>query len=467
MGEVLAKNGHQVSYLLESKYALVQAKALIPEADCWLISGFAKKQNIGQLASRFLCLEKTYGENLSFLVSQDRGLGQGYLFNAQAHPFVVKSSWNKEKKYAKIVDQFNLYETVVAKFRPDLVLGVALPNAAYLVFRKRKVPVRILTTPRFGSLYRWTENQAEESQSILTCLKKNLQKARRTKKIPATSLRQSTFASYFFGQYRFHYRTALKKVLVQFAKETYQLILGNHKRFKDGYKYLGWISPILQRPFAFKYLERHGKFPSQLKGNQIILFPLHMEPEATLFNLSPKQNNSMELIAWISKSLPANCTLLVKEHPDAFGMRPVRFYKNIQHMANVNLAHPKVPAKEWLSSCTLVANIASTMAFEAVALEKPVLSFGAHQIINLLPTVQYADSFDTTRHALKVLLEEIKNKKRSLRESRWALDMTMREVGFDLSGYEKIFKSEQLHPELANKALCGLTKEFPGLIKIS
>jgi len=63
------------------------------------------------------------------------------------------------------------------------------------------------------------------------------------------------------------------------------------------------------------------------------------------------------------------------------------------------------------------------MGFEAVTQIKPVLSFGAHQVINLLPTVEYANSFDSTRDALKALLTE--SDEGQLKVSKAALDLAL------------------------------------------
>ena len=100
------------------------------------------------------------------------------------------------------------------------------------------------------------------------------------------------------------------------------------------------------------------------------------------------------------------------------------------------------------------------MGFEAVVSLKPVLSFGKHQVINLLPTVEYADSFDTTREALKAMLSESLDDKHQLKVSKTALELAFNEVCFDLSGYEKIFRSNELHMKLARTALDNLSSEL-------
>ena len=40
-----------------------------------------------------------------------------------------------------------------------------------------------------------------------------------------------------------------------------------------------------------------------------------MEPEVSLLQVSPEFNNSYEVICWVSKSLPADTMLVVKENP--------------------------------------------------------------------------------------------------------------------------------------------------------
>jgi hypothetical protein len=101
------------------------------------------------------------------------------------------------------------------------------------------------------------------------------------------------------------------------------------------------------------------------------------------------------------------------------------------------------------------------MGFEAVAMEKPVLSFGAHQVINRLPTVEYADSFVTTRQAVKKLLDVGSERSHILQVARVALDHAFKDVCFDLAGYEAIFSSTDLHMDLACKALDNLAIELP------
>jgi len=410
------------------------------------------------------CLERenAYQESFAMICSQDRGLGKGYLLNAPGHPQVFKAWWGKEKKYSQVLQEFLRYECALDYLAPDMVMGIAIPKVANLICRKRGIPVRIITPPRFGSLYRWTSDEFESCPKLNEALLNKVDAMQRADVLPEIEYEQTSFAEYFFAQKNYSYTSAISTALYQVIRESYQLIRGTHKCFSEGYSFLGWNGSILRKPRIFNYFLKYGVIPKDLSGSQFLLFPLQMEPESSLLNLSPELNNSIELITWISKSLPADMYVVVKEQPDSFGIRNRLYYDNLRRMANVMIAHPQIHGREWISSCCLVATITGTMGFEAVASQKPVLSFGKHQVINLLPTVEYADSFDTTRKALKTLLTKGSEKENLLKKSSAALDFANKEVCFDLSGYEKIFKSKELHMKLAQTALENLSSELLG-----
>ena len=407
-----------------------------------------------------LSWESLCREKFSMLVAHDRALGQGYLLNV-AHPLAKRSRWSQNRKYAEVLSEFMRYQEVLDRLQPQSVISVAIPKVAHLICRSKNVPVRILTAPRFGALYRWTEDETETCSPLSLALTTYVNKLRDHSDLPETKLNQSVFAQHFFAQYRYGHSSAIKVVFKRLIIESYQILKKTHTVYKDGYGYLGWCWPLLKKPYVFRQLKKSGVRPEMLDGRRVVLLPLHMEPEASLLNLSPEFNNSMELISWVSKSLPADAVLVVKEQPSMFGMRPSSYYANLQRMANVLVAHPEIHGREWLARCNMLVTITGTMGFEAVAVDKPVLSFGAHQVINDLPTVEYANSFDKTRQAISKLLDPSADISHLLKVSRVALAKAINDTCFDLSGYESLFKSENLHMDLAQRALDGLAKSQP------
>lgn len=455
--------GHSVVFAVRDTAVATVIRRHFPdlESDELVVLSDLVRPPIEDFSKECLRCEAEYGESFAMLAAHDRGFGKGYLFNVQGHPPILKASWSQDRKYEEILKEFIRYEETFDRLRPDLVIAVATSKVAHMVSRAKGIAVRVLTPPRFGSLYRWTEDETEGNHALALALDRCITDLSKASELPQTELEQTAFAQYFFSSRRYDYLSALKKVLARVAVESYQLLMRTHKRFRGGYEFLGWCGPLLRKPYIYRYLQRYGLRPEDIGDRKVVIFPLHAEPEASLLNLSPELNNSMELIAWVSKCLPADAVLVVKEHPDSIGLRPRIFYDNLRRMANVVIAHPSIHGKLWLGRCNLLANITSTMGFEAVAMERPVLSFGAHQVINRLPTVEYADNFRTTRQAVQKLLAPDPIRAHMLKVSRVSLDMAFKEVCFDLSGYESIFKSNDLHLDLARKALDGLQRELP------
>ena len=129
-----------------------------------------------------------------------------------------------------------------------------------------------------------------------------------------------------------------------------------------------------------------------------------------LQNFSPEFNNQLEMIYWISKSLPSNYFIAVKEHPEMYGLRTIKYINNLIKIPNVVLVKPEISSLKLINKCKAVATITGTAAFEAVYLKKPVLSFGKHQVINSLSSVFYCSNFIQTEKNIKKILNGIDNK---------------------------------------------------------
>jgi hypothetical protein len=458
MGKEIEKRGHEPVFLArDSNVADVILRHFpkIPAKQLVVLD----KINVSstQIVSDCLVREDIYKENFAMLCSHDRGLGKGYLLNAPSHPEVIKAWWSKEKKFTQLLNEFLRYEKALDILTPEIVVSVAISKVAHLICRHRGISVKILTPPRFGSLYYWATDEYANCPELNQTLVKNVASFEKINELPEVEYEQTKFAQYFFGKINFSHFSAIRSAAYRVLRESYQMLRKTHTSFSEGYSYLSWNGPILRKPRIYNYFCKYGVSIKEMEGTRYVLFPLHMEPEASLLALSPELNNSIELITWISKNLPADMFVVVKEQPDSYGIRNRLYYDNLRRMANVVIAHPKIHGRDWINSCFAVATITGTMGFEAVASHKPVLSFGKHQVVNLLPTVEYADSFTSTRVALKAILDANPEQERQLKISRAALDLAFKDVCFDLSGYEKIFESQELHMELASTALANLS----------
>jgi hypothetical protein len=407
--------------------------------------------------------EERYDVTISTLMSFDRGLGKGYLLNAPGHPNIIKSWFSKKDKYAFFLKDMLIWESLIDNVKLNTIIGMAIPVIAEVVLKARDVKIYVLTPPRFGSLYRWTINYREESPALTRSIMAHVASLSELEEVaPAhTKLEKSKFSEYFFNKLNYGYRSAIIDFLKRIFIESIQYLKGNHDRFGKGYSFLGWNGVILRVPYIYNYLCKKGKKPSDLDDSKVLLFPLQMEPEASLMKITPELSNSAEVITWISKCLPADYCLVVKEQPTAFGIRNKKYYDNFLRMSNVVIAHPDVSVDEWLDKSTIVSSLTSSMAFEAVIKNKPVLSFGKHQVINHLPSVVYCDNFNSTKLALSKVFKMLETDSNIFHISNIALNKGFNDVCFDISGYEKKFESINIDMDMAKKSIDNLADNYP------
>jgi hypothetical protein len=312
---------------------------------------------------------------------------------------------------------------------------------------------------RYENNYIWFENRHEE---------KELYSERVKAHVSEDSVKAEDMAYKPYSQYTataqlldYSYSGALKTSANVLAHEVYAHLRRIHKR--NSYTFGGWIPSLFRSPSNYRYLLKHGTRSEDVEKYKIVYYALHQEPESALLNYSPEFNNSMEIMTWVSKSIPADTLLIVKENPWAFGVRSRGYYRNLMKISNLHFAHPAVPSWEWIKRANLVVTITGTVGFEAVYFGKPVLSFGAHQIINHLPTVRYANSFFTTREHVREMLELDPRDSRFGR-SKTALHRALQAVSFSLPGYETIYGSSDLHEGIAGIAAERLCQEYPGIL---
>jgi hypothetical protein len=130
-------------------------------------------------------------------------------------------------------------------------------------------------------------------------------------------------------------------------------------------------------------------FEKPVGGERFVLFPLHLQPEATTLVLAPYYLNQLALIEDIAKSLPAGHRLYVKEHIVSRGRWPLDFYQQLKQIPGVRLLGPKENARELIQQAAAIAVITGTMGWEGLLLGKPVITFG-RVFYNCFPLVYRA-----------------------------------------------------------------------------
>jgi hypothetical protein len=405
-----------------------------------------------------LIREGKYGETFSMILSNDRALGKGYLFNADKHPDINKSWWPHDRKINELLKEFLFGEYIVTEYKPVLILGKNIGRVLCLIARYNSINYIAIGHARYGHKKVWIKNEYYQNEELIKRVKENVVKYVNKNTFSTINYVQEQTSKYKHSTISYSYYDALKEAIFRFPNELTRLFTGYFNK-NQGYRFLGWYPPMFRKPYMYNYLRKYGKKPENLHGFNLVYFALHLEPEISLSSFSPEFNNSMELIAWISKSLSADTLLVVKEQPFAYGIRSKHYYDNLRKIGNVVLAHPTTSSRQWIKCSALVASITGTAGIEAIYFDKPVLSAGKHQLINHLPTVRYINNFDSTKEAVKELLLLSEDDK-LFKVSKEALYQAQNDVSFELVGWEKIAKSRELHMDLAEIAVKTIKEKY-------
>lgn len=105
-------------------------------------------------------------------------------------------------------------------------------------------------------------------------------------------------------------------------------------------------------------------------------YPLHTEPEVSLLVYGRPFVNQIEILRSLAMSLPADMTLVVKEHPWMVGKRSRGAYRKMLGIPRLRFAPPHLDARDLISDADLIAVVTGSVALEAAILGKPVLTFG-------------------------------------------------------------------------------------------
>ena len=143
-----------------------------------------------------------------------------------------------------------------------------------------------------------------------------------------------------------------------------------------------------------------GKIFDKPKDNSAYyLFPLHLQPEASTLVLSEWYVDQLQTIRNISKTLPLDTVLYVKEHMSAFGRHSIEFYNAIKAIHNVSLIGPGASTPQLIKESLGVIVLSSTVGWEAALLNRQVFVLGQVFYRSLIG-VESIGSFDDLRTKL-------------------------------------------------------------------
>ncbi|MGE0444233.1 MAG: hypothetical protein AB7P99_03330 [Vicinamibacterales bacterium] len=131
----------------------------------------------------------------------------------------------------------------------------------------------------------------------------------------------------------------------------------------------------LTRIIKSRLLDR-PHFDAPRADEKFVFFPLHFQPELTTLVLAPHFVNQVAVIENLAKTLPIDHLLYVKEHKASLGRRPLGYYQAIRRIPNVRLLSPFLDSHTLIKAASAVCVISSTVGWEALLYEKPVITLG-------------------------------------------------------------------------------------------
>jgi hypothetical protein len=220
---------------------------------------------------------------------------------------------------------------------------------------------------------------------------------------------QKLFDKSRVSKYHKKFHSEIKKSQIILVKAAIKFLFSKNDNIKTHYTYFGRnkfkvlikeFQDKIKKYFRKKFIDK--KLLNKMNNEKFIYLPLHQEPERSLLIAAPKFSDQIHTIKQISKNLPKNYQLYVKEHPTqgpARNWRKLSFYKEIMKLQNVKLFHPDFDSKSLLKNCDLVISVGGTSSFEAAFFGKPSLIF-ADLGYKIIPSITKLNSYSEVKQAI-------------------------------------------------------------------
>lgn len=391
LSQILKKKGYK-TYLytnnkLHKKYINREIKNIFEDVKYNDILDFIYRTKNKSNKSKQKFYEKKMQMTYLDFIASNRVLGIEYAIGSEYHPSHELSKIDKKKIFCGLNDFFDFWVKEVKEKKIKVLISGEKDHWA--VSKICNIQFRGIERARYKNYHYWTKNQFKQidniKKSYIYFSKKN------KKKYPKSSLIKRAYDAEFLRRDRNLKSLKFFKIIFKILQTFKKYILVKIKGGKYSYNLISSIRSILLRVFHYRYLKKNSYSLKEIKKfkQKIIFFPLHTEPEPQILNNSPFFFFQEALIALVSRYLPSNYLLVVKESIVGIGRRNLNFYKKIKKFKNVVFIDPVEDGVNVIKNSDCVVTIAGTAGLEASILGIPVLSLSKHNDYNLLPHVFY------------------------------------------------------------------------------
>ncbi len=287
------------------------------------------------------------------------------------------NKYNHQKRLEILLKEVSFWSEIFDKYKPIAVLNelVAIEIAEVMYIEARKRGIRYLAwmcCPVRGLFY-WIDDPI--------CL--SLKAATFQKEPSKASIAVATeyFSDIIYKQKKPFYILPFENVmkirqLISASKGILKLAIGRTKKEHNFYESHG-DAYMLFFERAFKSLFPNYSTLEEIDSQEIVLYPLHYEPEASLYYLSEFFSNQCALIENIIKCIRSEQVLVVKEHPAQAGMLLTsKFQRLLRENSQLLYLPSTISSFEVIKKSKLVITLTSHLGWEALIMGKPVYLLG-------------------------------------------------------------------------------------------
>ena len=325
------------------------------------------------------------------------------LYSYDSDRFLYGYSYNKRREI--LGKEISFWERILDEHKPDLIVNelctMELTEVLYIEAKKRGIqyhtslglfPRKVywLETP-FNSLIskeRW--DSIKLSEELLKKGQELYDNVRVKHEKPLYSVVKR--------------RSLLRDFLSAFKYYVTQKTLSICRRGFIYEQYVGQSRAWLQRLFA-RLFGRYDSLECVNKSDtEIVFFPLHFEPEATISYFVEFYMRQEYVINQIAHDLGQKQILVVKEHPQQPGMLLTKRFQRLKNQCpNILYLSSNISSYDMFKSTDLVVTLVGTAGYEAMILGIPTIVLG-DVFFRACPSVTYCASF-------RELKDVIRNKK--------------------------------------------------------
>ena len=357
------------------------------------------------IVARALDYERRFGVPLNWLMAVDRVHGLGYSPGGFYFP---RSYGETRVSHVDVlrgyIAMFEFWDRELAEQKFDVLINGY--NFEYFPCLANATPMRTLTSARNGNFYFWSHNCFGEIDGLdraylgtpataaeLPDVGTELKDAPTLNRKQLDALRRrGRLISLVSRLYRIARNWALRQIGPAVKK---RYTLSSELR----YALTEWGS--------MRRLLRGGMpTAADLADRKYVFYALQVEPEQNFQGFSPEYFYQQSAIISLSRDLPPDTVLAVKEHIPAMNRRPKQFYAQLRLLKNVVLVDPKEDGLTLVKGARALATINGTVGQEATVLGIPVLSFGRRNHYNVVDHVKVITDEAQIAPALRWALSE-------------------------------------------------------------